>query len=45
MHTDGGRKEWTEEELERLHLVYPGERDRFVIMQAFPDRSSGFQPF
>jgi hypothetical protein len=36
---EGGRKEWTEEEIERLYEVYPGERNRFTIMQAFPDRS------
>lgn len=28
-----------DEELARLHEVFPGERDRLAIMRAFPDRS------
>lgn len=39
MHNEGGRKQWAEEELERLKTVYPGQRERLVIMQALPDRS------
>ena len=38
-HGEGGRKQWEEEELARLCELYPGERDRFAIMRAFPDRS------
>ena len=39
VHEEGGRKAWAEEEIARLHEVYPGERDRLAIMRAFPDRS------
>ena len=38
----GGRKEWTEEELSLLQLTYDDHKetkDRFVLMQALPDRS------
>ena len=41
-HHEGGRKAWTEEELVVLQTVYLEQkdtRDRFVIMQALPDRS------
>ena len=41
-HNDGGRKEWTEEEialLQKVYLEHKDTRDRYVIMQALPDRS------
>jgi len=41
-HHEGGRKEWTEEELALLQKVYLAQkdtRDRFVIMKTLPDRS------
>jgi hypothetical protein len=39
---EGGRKQWTKEELSLLQKVYLEQkdtRDRFAIMQALPDRS------
>jgi hypothetical protein len=36
---DGGRKEWTEEEIIRLQEMYPGASNRLALMQAFPNRS------
>jgi DNA invertase Pin-like site-specific DNA recombinase len=41
-HSDGGRKEWTVEEVALLKAVFlegKDTRDRFVIMRALPDRS------
>jgi len=41
-HKDGGRKEWSEEEIALLQKIYLEQmhtRDRFGIMQALPNRS------